>query len=69
MKNSQNKGYKKHRSLHRRSGIKAGTAPDSPIRARLSARFFAKSLSFAAADRFTAIDGDCSPSMQIFTGG
>lgn len=53
--------------LHRRSGIRVGTALDTPIRARLLVRFFAKSLSLAAADCLTAVDDDWSPSTQIFT--
>ncbi|KAM1431230.1 hypothetical protein ACFX2I_047205 [Malus domestica] len=47
-----------HGSLHRNREIRAGTAPNSPIKARLSARFFTKSLSLAVTDCFTACDGD-----------
>ncbi|KAM1668273.1 hypothetical protein TB2_047131 [Malus domestica] len=58
-----------HGSLHRNREIRAGTAPDSPIKMRLSARFFAKSLSLAATDCFMACNGDWRSSTQILTIG
>ncbi|GER56322.1 nucleotidylyl transferase superfamily protein, partial [Striga asiatica] len=56
-------------SGHRSRGIKAGMDPDSPIRTRLSARFFARRRNLAAADLFRAVDVDRRASTQSFTVG
>ncbi|BBG93310.1 ARM repeat superfamily protein, partial [Prunus dulcis] len=47
--------------------IKTRTALDLPIKARLSAWFFTKSLSLAATNCLMAVNEDWRPSMQILT--
>ncbi|KAJ4970677.1 hypothetical protein NE237_003776 [Protea cynaroides] len=58
-----------HGSLQWRRGIKAGIAPDKPMRARFSDVVLSKKTSFAAAERFIEMDEDWRPFMHIFTAG
>uniref|UniRef100_A0A7C9EM36 Uncharacterized protein n=1 Tax=Opuntia streptacantha TaxID=393608 RepID=A0A7C9EM36_OPUST len=56
-------------SMHLRRGTRAGMAPDSAIRTRLSARFLARRRSLAAADLLIATEGELRLSMQSLTVG